>query len=68
MLKVTFVVLNLCNAHNSGNIACFDYSVKGARAACVCFPQNLLSKSKAVTYTGKVLISQNRKPCYRDIL
>jgi len=26
-LKVTFAVLNLCNAHNSGNIACFNYSM-----------------------------------------
>jgi len=26
-LKVTFAVLNLCNIHNSGNIACFNYSV-----------------------------------------
>ena len=26
-LKVTFAVLNLCNTHNSGNIACFNYSV-----------------------------------------
>jgi len=26
-LKVTFGVLNLCNTHNSGNIACFNYSV-----------------------------------------
>ena len=26
-LKVTFAVLNRCNTHNSGNIACFNYTV-----------------------------------------
>jgi len=26
-VKVTFAVLNLCNAHNSGNTACFNYSM-----------------------------------------
>ena len=26
-LKVTFAVLNLCSTRNSGNIACFNYSV-----------------------------------------
>jgi len=26
-LKVAFAVLNLCNIHNSGNIARFNYSV-----------------------------------------
>ena len=25
--EVIFAVLNLCNAHDSGNIACFNYSV-----------------------------------------
>jgi len=30
-LKVTFVVLNLCNTYNSGNIACFNSS---------CLPMN----------------------------
>jgi len=24
---VTFAVLNLCNTHNSGNVACFNYSM-----------------------------------------
>jgi len=37
-LKVTFAVLNLFNAHNSGNIACFNYTVFAhnwnAHAAC----------------------------------
>jgi len=26
-LKVTYAVLDLCHTHNSGNIACFNYSV-----------------------------------------
>jgi len=26
-LKVTFAVLNFCNIHNSGNIACFIYGM-----------------------------------------
>jgi len=26
-LKVTFAVLNLCNTHNAGNRACFNYIV-----------------------------------------
>jgi len=37
-LKVTFAVLSLCNIHNEGNIACFNYSVLHinwkAHAAC----------------------------------
>jgi len=27
MNGVTFAVLNFCNTHNSGNVACFNYSV-----------------------------------------
>jgi len=26
-LKVTFPVVNLCNTHNSGKIACFNHSM-----------------------------------------
>jgi len=39
-LKVTFAVLNLCNNHNSGNIACFNCSVfthKLESALCLWF-------------------------------
>jgi len=61
------------NAHNSGNIACFNYSelaytLESARGSWL----NLLSKvedfsrSNAVTYIRKVVIS--RKRCYIEML
>jgi len=71
-LKVTFAVLNLCNIDNSGNIACFNYSVfthklEGTRSLwfklyCQKWTSQGHRQSCTVQlYTWKVVIS--RKQC-----
>jgi len=62
-LKVTFAVLNLCNTHNLGNIACFNsvclHITWKVHAVC---DLNTVAKvkdfsgSQAVMYTGKGII------------
>jgi len=57
-MNVTFAVLNLCNTHNSGNMACFNYNVLHinwkSHAAC-----DLNSMVK-----GEGLLKVNGKSCY----
>jgi len=65
---VSFAVLNFCNAHNSGNMACFNYSVFIHKLEMHA-PRDLnfivkgedISRSQAVTYTGKVVIFRKRR-------
>ena len=73
-LKVTFAVLNLCNTHNPVNTACFNqvclhinWKAHAARDLNVILKvKDDFSRSQAVTYTGKMIIS--RKRCKIEML
>jgi len=72
-LKVTFSVWNLYNTYNLGNVACFNYSVFTYRLESAhglwfkLYCQRWrTSRSQAVIYTGKVVMSQ--KWCYIEML